>query len=276
MLDATDRSWKRAAAMRKGDSQIWKTLEDATEYHGANRERSFGRHSDEPRQPIFRHPIRAHHVPGMHKDRSVELFGRFPNNVERWMVEVATLGAVTIVIRIDVRADLDTAQAKLSDATLQFARGKIDILQGNCPEPCEVFRISANNLRDVIIQHSRKIERVLRFGPVAEHHRHSREDLHRNPGAIHVFQAAFGIPNVVGDLTEHTLANHHARAAFVTVLQSDESRITVLFVQVRPVTRQNVSMEVDLHSKEPNVQRSTSNAQHRSQKRLHSCSCSCS
>src|SRR5438034_5179923 len=183
----------------------------------------------------------------MHKHRGVESFCRFPNNVERWMVEVATLAAVTMVIRIDVRADLDTAQAKLSDATLQFARGKIDILQGNCPEPCEVFWMSANNLRDVIIQHSRKIERVLRFSPIAKHHRHRREDLHRNPGAIHVFQAACGIPNVVGDLTEHTLANHHARAAFVTVLQSDESRVTVLFVQVRPVTRQNVSMEIDLH-----------------------------
>src|SRR6266705_5217660 len=138
VLDATDCSWKRAAAMRKGDAQIRKTLEDATEYHGANRERSFGRHPDEPRQPIFRHTIRAHHVPGMHKDRGVESFCRFPNNVERWMVEVAALGAVTMVIRIDVRADLDTAQAKLAHATLQFARGKMNILQRNCSQPGEV------------------------------------------------------------------------------------------------------------------------------------------
>jgi hypothetical protein len=87
----------------------------------------------------------------MHKDRGIELFGRFPNNVERWMVEVAALGAVTMVIRIDVRADLDTAQAKLADATLQFARGKIDILQGNCPQPGEVLWMTANNFRDVII-----------------------------------------------------------------------------------------------------------------------------
>jgi len=183
----------------------------------------------------------------MHKDRSVELFGGFPNNVERWMVEVATLGTVTMVIRIDVRADLDTAQAKLAHATLQFARGKIDILQGNCPEPCEIFWISANNLGNVIVQHSRKIERILRFGPIAKHHRYRREDLHRNSGAIHIFKAAFGIPNVLGDFAEHTIANHHARTAFVTVLQPDESRVTVLFVQVRPVTRQNVSMEIDLH-----------------------------
>src|SRR5206468_10827225 len=102
-------------------------------------------------------------------------------------------------------------------------------------------------------------ECVLRFGPVTEHHRHRRKDLHRNASAIHIFQAAFGVPNVVGDLAEHTIANHHARAAFVTVLQSDESRVTVLFVQVRPVARQNVSMEVDLHSKEKNAQRSTPN-----------------
>src|SRR5438046_10544783 len=139
-----------------------KTLEDATEYHGANRERSFGRHPDEPRQPIFRHPIRAHHVPGMHKDRGVELFGRFPNNVERWMVEVAALGAVTMVIRIDVRADLDTAQAKLAHATLQFAHRKIDLLQGNCPEPCEVFWMRGHNLREVIIEQSGKVERAPR------------------------------------------------------------------------------------------------------------------
>jgi hypothetical protein len=45
------------------------------------------------------------------------------------------------------------------------------------------------------------------------------------------------------------MANHHARAAFVTMLQSDESRVTVLFVQVRPVTRQNVSMKVDFHAR---------------------------
>src|SRR5205823_14814023 len=106
--------------------------------------------------------------------------------------------------------------------------------------------------------------------------RNCRKELHRNASAIHIFQPAFGVPNVVGDFAEHTMANHHARAAFVTVLQSDESRVTVLFVQVRPVTRQNVSMEIDLHSKEPNVQRSTSNAQRRNQKRLHSYSCSCS
>ena len=38
-----------------------------------------------------------------------------------------------MVIRIDVRADLDTPQAKLADATLQFARGKIDILEEVSP-----------------------------------------------------------------------------------------------------------------------------------------------
>src|SRR5207247_11332613 len=133
------------------NEKIRKTHEDAPQYHGALRERGLVRHPDEPRQPMFRHTSRAHHVPGMHKDRGDESFCRFPNNVERWMVEVATLGAVTMVIRIDVRADLDTAQAKLAHATLQFAHGKIDILQGNCPEPCEVFWMSANNLRDVII-----------------------------------------------------------------------------------------------------------------------------
>src|SRR4029077_18946891 len=107
---------------------------------------------EEPRQPIFRHPIRADHVPGMHKDRSVELFCRFPNNVERWMVEVATLGTVTMVIRIDVRADLDTAQAKLAHATLQFARGKIDILQRDGAEANKSRRVLPNNFRNVVVQ----------------------------------------------------------------------------------------------------------------------------
>ena len=88
MLDAADREWKRAAAVGKSDAKIRKSLEDAAKDHRANRERSFGRHTNEPWQPIFRHPLFAEHVPGMNEDRRIELLGRGPDGLKGCIVEI--------------------------------------------------------------------------------------------------------------------------------------------------------------------------------------------
>ena len=88
MLNAANREWERAAAMGKSHSQIREAFEDAAKDHRADRERGFGRHSNEPRQPVFRHPLFAEHVPGMNEDRRIKLLGRAPDGLKDCIVEV--------------------------------------------------------------------------------------------------------------------------------------------------------------------------------------------
>ena len=77
-----------------------------------------------------------------------------------------------------VGADLRAAQSKFADATLEFARGEIGILQRNCRQAGETRRIRPHDFSDVIVEPTRKIERVRRFRPIAEHDRHRRQHLH--------------------------------------------------------------------------------------------------
>src|SRR5205807_9734670 len=151
MFDATDGEWKGAAAMRERNTKFWEALKDAAEDHRTNGERTFGRHTNKPWQPVFRHPFPAHHVPGMNENCGVQLLRRFPDDVERWMIEVAAIGAVTMIVWIDMGADLDSAESELAHAAFQFLRGKIDILQRNCAEAGKLFRIRANDFGDVIV-----------------------------------------------------------------------------------------------------------------------------
>ena len=64
----------------------------------------------------------------MNKDRSVQILRRFPDHIERRMIEIATIGVVTMIIRVDMRADFNTTQSKFANSAGQFLRGKIDIL----------------------------------------------------------------------------------------------------------------------------------------------------
>ena len=140
MLDAADGEWKRAAAVREGDAQLRKALEDAAENHRANRERSFGRHADEPRQPVFRHALLAKHVPWMNEDRSVELLGRAPDRLQRCVIEIQRIDAAEMLVRVDVGADLRAAQAEVAHATLQLAaRPDPDLAAGSWPSPAKRF-----------------------------------------------------------------------------------------------------------------------------------------
>ena len=146
-----------------------------------------------------------------------------------------------------MRADLCTAQSQFANATFQFLSSQIRVLKRDRRQTSEAFRMFAHYIRDVIVQPPRKIERVVWFRPVTEHHRHGREGLHRNAAAIHFLDPPFRFPNVVFDFPKEAITNHHARAAFIAVLEPNESRITKLFVQVRPGARQNVGVDVDFH-----------------------------
>src|SRR5438128_12600139 len=80
-LDAANGEGKCAAAMSKPNAEFWESLEDAAENQGTNRKRSFSRHTDQPRQPMFRHALLAEHVPGMNKDRGGQLFSGTPDRM---------------------------------------------------------------------------------------------------------------------------------------------------------------------------------------------------
>ena len=88
----------------------------------------------------------------MDKDRRIELLGRLPDNIERGVVQVPAIRAVTMLVRIDVRADLRAAQAELANASLQFARRQFRILQRNCRKPRESCRMFSNDFGDVIVR----------------------------------------------------------------------------------------------------------------------------
>src|SRR5882724_8206318 len=82
VIDATYGEGECAAAVRESDAKFWESLENSAEYHRADRERRFGRHADQPRQPIIRHPLLAEHVPWMNENCGARFLGRTPNRLE--------------------------------------------------------------------------------------------------------------------------------------------------------------------------------------------------
>src|SRR5207249_8446561 len=113
--------------------------------------------------------------------------------------------------------------------------------------PNESLRVAADYIGDVIIQPSRKIERIVGFRPITEHHRHGREHLHGNFVAIHFFNPLFWVPNVVCDFAKDAVTDHHSRATWFVVIEPDESWVAVFGVEIGPIPRKNVGVEVDLH-----------------------------
>src|SRR2546421_6948736 len=128
MFDAADREWECAAAMRESDPEFWKTLKDAAENHRTDGERCFGRHADEPWQPVFRHALFAEHIPRMNEDRGAELFRRAPDRLKRSIVEIQSVDAAEVWVRVYVGADLSTSQPQLGNTTLQLARRHLRVL----------------------------------------------------------------------------------------------------------------------------------------------------
>src|SRR5690348_4133360 len=92
-LDAADGEWECAAAVSERDTEFWEPLEDAAENQGTNRKRRFSRHTNQPRQPIFRHALLAEHVPRVNKDRRVQFFRGAPNRLKRGIIEIQRVDA---------------------------------------------------------------------------------------------------------------------------------------------------------------------------------------
>ena len=153
-----------------------------------------------------------------------------------------------MIVRIDMGSDFSAAQSELAHTPRQFLRGKIDILQWNRAKTDESIGVGAHNFRNVIVQDPAELQCIARFGPVTEHHRHGREDLHGNLFAIHFFDPPFWIPNVVCDFAKDAVADHHAGTARFVVIEPDESGIAVFGVKIGPIPRKNMGVEVDFHA----------------------------
>src|ERR1700693_1476765 len=108
----------------------------------------------------------------MNKNRRIPVSGGFPHNIERRMIEIATIRTVTMIVGIDVGPNLNATQSKLANTTRQLPRGKIDILQRTCAEPGKMRWILADNAGDVIVEKAAQVQRIARFRPVTEHDWH--------------------------------------------------------------------------------------------------------
>src|SRR5437870_4211948 len=183
----------------------------------------------------------------MNKDRGVQFFSGAPHWLKRRIIEIQSVDATGMRICIDMRSDLRAAQPQFSDAALQFACCESRILHWKGREARESLWVVANDPADVVVKPPREIEGIGWFCPITEHHRHGREHLHGNAVAVTILDTALRVPYVVGDLAKHAIANHHPRAAWLVMIKTNESAVAVLCVEVGPVARQNVSVNVDLH-----------------------------
>src|SRR5258708_38890661 len=91
------------------------------------------------------------------------------------------------------------------------------------------------------------MERFVRLRKIAEHHRHGRKPLYGNFFAIHFFKPLFRVPHIVCDLAKDAVANHHPRTTWFVVIEPDESRVAISGIQVRPVARKDVCVEIYFH-----------------------------
>ena len=148
---------------------------------------------------------------------------------------------------IDMGADLCPAQAQLTNATFQFAGRQIRILHGDGRQSREPLWMIADDFGDVIVQPARKVERVGWLRPITEHDRDGRKHLQRNSVAVALLDATLGIPHIVGDLAKDAVAHHHPRAARFVVLEPDEAAVAVFRVEIGPIARQDVRVQIDLH-----------------------------
>jgi len=57
------------------------------------------------------------------------------------------------------------------------------------------------------------------------------------------------MPDIVVDIAKESLANHHPRAAWPVMFEPNETWVAVFRVKVGPGFRQDVSVQVDFHSR---------------------------
>ena len=128
MLNAADGAGERAAAVREGDAQAGQPFEHAPEDHRADRQRRFGRHPDEPREPVLRHPLLAEDVPRVNEDARAEVGRGLEDREELRMVEAPP---------VDVRPDLHTRELQIAHAALELVDREVGLLHRERPQSDE-------------------------------------------------------------------------------------------------------------------------------------------
>ena len=130
-------------------------------------------------------------------------------------------------------------------APLQFLDREFDILHGQRAKSDEALRVGLNDARDVVVQEFGKIQRVLGFGPVTEHHGHGTEHLHLHPVRVTFSHTHNRVPAVGLHFAEELVVHHHPCAARLVMVQMNESTVTEPPPEIRDVRRQDVRVYID-------------------------------
>src|SRR5690606_10632200 len=147
---------------------------------------------------------------------------------------------------VDVRTYLDARETVLL-AAFKLLDRKIRCLHGQRREADKTFRMPGDVIRDVVIQEFCDRRAVLRFCPIAEHHRNRREHLYINSVPVHLGNTRIGRPAIILDLTKTmSVVAHHRRRARVDMIEANKSAVTELLLPAWDLPRQNVCVNVDL------------------------------
>src|SRR4051812_16851538 len=103
----------------------------------------------------------------MDKNCGVELLGCAPEGLKSSVVQIQSIEPAQMFISVEMGANLRAAQTEFADATLQFARGEVGILQWNCRQTGEASGIGGHHLSNMIVKAFGKVESVRRFRPIA-------------------------------------------------------------------------------------------------------------
>src|SRR5579883_2790551 len=116
----------------------------------------------------------------MHEQQRAELLAALEDRAE---FGVGKIGAV------DVRRDLDAAQAERPGDPLRFADRQFRRLEGDGAEPDEAVGMAGDDGGNVVVDRLRGGEAELRLGPVEHLHRGRRDGLDVDAHDVHVGEA---------------------------------------------------------------------------------------
>gem|GEM_PF-5853534 len=150
----------------------------------------------------------------------------------------------------DVRTDLDAPQAQLAHAPLELADRQVRVLHRHGPQPDESARVLLVDTRDVVVEETGQVQRVLGLGPVREHHRHGRQDLDLHARSVHVAQTGRRVVAARLDRAEVLVLDKQLGPARAPALARDrikahEPPVAILLGQVGPAGREDVGVDVD-------------------------------
>ena len=237
VLDAADRVRERAAAVGEADAQFRQPLEHAAEDQAAGGARLFGRHADQPGQPVLGHGVVAHHVPGMDQDCGTEIGGRLEERKQFRRIEVPVL---------DMRADLHGGQTQLVDAALEFLDRQGRRLQRHGADAGVVARIAPADLGRVVVEETMQFQRLAGLGPVAKTCTGTVDTTCTSTRILRVVgDAHLGIEGVGPDFAEELAILVDAMAT-VGVDHDGKAVVAVFLGEVGPVLGQDVGVGVDL------------------------------